>query len=1027
MNEPWNISLLGGLSVRQESLVVERFRSQKFGALLAYLALHPERRHPREELADRFWPDSDAEAARASLRQALASLRRQLEPPPAPMGSVLEADRLYVRLNPDAVRVDVAAFEAATKAAKAGRDPLPNLETAVALYRGDLLPGFYDDWVIAERERLRFAFVEALERLAGLYASADRASQAIESARRLVAAEATREESQRLLIRLLLDSGRPADALRQYEDLKRLLRDQWDAEPEPETSELAREARARGGTSTPVAAVSVPAVGDRTAASTSPVAPPPPVPPTAATAITVRLPMRFTPFFGRGSEVAHVQDLVTGEEPTRLVTLTGIGGSGKTRLAIEVAQAMSSSFPGGVYFVALADTTEGARIDDLVLDALGVRRAADAPAPEQVTRALKERISQTGLILLVLDNAEHLPDEVADAAQRLLSAEEGVFVLATSRTRLELDGEREILVPPLPVPEYPGTPERLLEFPSVALFVDRAKRAQADFALTSRNASAVAALCEKLEGIPLAIELAAARALVMTPTQMLDQVGERYDFLVSRRRDLPERHRSLRAAVAWSVGLLSGGARAFLARLSVFRGGFTLEAAQAVCADPGRSEAAVIELLTDLRAASLVLAEPGAEPDTMRYRLLETIREYGEQLLSEAERADYRRRHAVWCFDYAHALLPLSRSKEAATWLRRMTAELPNLRAAVEWSLTEHTDPNLAHRLLRVVSYYFQARNLFTEIRAYLARAIALPVSDTSPPGLPYELPAITRARTLDDAGGYATVQGDYEAAGTLLEEARSLAEAYDEPRVLLTSLNGLGLLAEMLGDFATAQQRYRASLAIGETHPPKETTAAWLRLHLGICASALGDAGEAARLYEESLAIRRRVGDPRGTSVALSHLGRLEADAPALRSRAAVRYREALQILAEMEDRHSMSSLLLYIADLGIDVSVEHAPTAARLVGAVDAVFEATGTGLSSIGNANQEKRLALLRDLLSGERLESLRREGAGLAFDRVVEEATGLLILVGPSDDAPAAAFSAAGAERAGSLVSGTRRPA
>jgi hypothetical protein len=239
---------------------------------------------------------------------------------------------------------------------------LPNLETAVALYRGDLLPGFYDDWVIAERERLRFAFVDALERLAGLFVSAGRVSEAIESARRLVAAETTREESQRLLMRLLLDARRPADALRQFEDLERLLRDQWDAEPEPETSELAREARSRGGGFASIARITAAATGDPPALSPSSADPSPPSDPASADpAATVRLPMRFTPFFGRGSEVANVQETVTGEEPTRLVTLTGIGGSGKTRLAIEAAQAMGSSFPDGVYFIALADTTEGAR------------------------------------------------------------------------------------------------------------------------------------------------------------------------------------------------------------------------------------------------------------------------------------------------------------------------------------------------------------------------------------------------------------------------------------------------------------------------------------------------------------------------------------------------------------------------------------------------------------------------------------------------------------------------------------------
>jgi len=989
MTEPWRIYLLGGLRAEQGAVVVERFRSQKFGGLLAYLALFPERSHPREELADRFWPDSDVEAARASLRQALASLRRQMEPPPLPMGSVLETDRLYIRLNPDAVRVDVAAFEAAARAgARDGADAAAAraaLEEATALYRGDLLPGFYDDWVLTERERLRFAYFEVLGRLADLHAREGRPAEAAEAARRLVAAEPAREESHRLLMRHLIAAGRPGDALRQYEELSRTLRDRWDGTPEPETDVLAQEARNTLASPEPP---SPPVAGEplsTQAAVPAPLPPPPAVSPEPETA-AVQLPLRFNRFFGRTAEIARVHELlISDEEGAPVITLTGPPGAGKTRLAVEAAEALVNLFPGGVWFVSLADASDPARVDDALADALGAARSPTTPARQAAVGVLKRRAAQ-GRALLLLDNAEHLVEAVADVTLALLAAVPSLSLLVTSRVRLELEGEREVALLPLPVPELPGTPERLLEFPAVALFADRARRALPDFALTPRNAAAVAALCQKLEGVPLALELAAARAAVMTPAQMLEQVNERFDFLVSRRRDLPERHRSLRAAVAWSVDLLSAPSRQFLARLSVFRGGCTLEAAREVCGNGDVEE--TIERLADLRGASLVLVEPGGDPDAMRYRMLEAVREYADSLLTPEERAELQRRHLLACFTFLQSQAGLSRTAEAAGWMRRMNAELPNLRAAIEWALTGQTNPLLPQRLIRGMTSFFQARNLFSEVRSYLTRALAMPGASTaaSPPGLPEEDPRITRARTLKDAGGFATVQCDYAAAGPLLKEALALSEAVGDLRGVISAQNALGLLAEMQDDHVTAQRYYRESEALHERYPIRPATAAWLRHHLGGCADALGDPETAARLYGEALEMRRALGDRRGTALVLSHIGRLEAQEGAPR-KAVPYYREALNLWAERDERYELIDVLAWIAELALEPEYEDAPAAARLIGAVNAIHAATDTTVSPKGEEERLERLARLEERLGEAESRRLRAEGETLPFRRVL----------------------------------------
>ena len=480
MHLPFTLTLLGGLQVvlgqdDPNAAVVTRFRTQKTAALLAYLACHPDRPHPREELIDRFWPDADFEVARVSLRTALASLRRQIEPPGITPNSVLIANRTTVRLNPEAVVIDVSRFEAALAAARrttTATARLPALQLALNLYTGPLLPGFYDDWMLVRREHLAELYRQAVRQAVADQARGGDLPGALATARH--AAETGPQDAtlREVLARLLLaaDKADKSDLLRFVEAV--------DAAP-PEEAVVT-----------------------------------PPMPPVMGS-----LPLMMDRFFGRVVERTRLSDLLKQEE-TRVVTVTGPGGTGKTRLAIEAARAMSGDWRGGAWFVGLRESQTATDVGIAVRDALRLPARPGTDPIDQVIQALlairgerKEGDSGEPDALLVLDNFEHLPADATDVVLRLLRALPGLKCLVTSRRRLAIAGERVYALAPLPVPvaaEAAESPQTLAGIASVQLFVDRAQASRPDFQVTERNAATVAGLCADLEGIPLAIELAAA-------------------------------------------------------------------------------------------------------------------------------------------------------------------------------------------------------------------------------------------------------------------------------------------------------------------------------------------------------------------------------------------------------------------------------------------------------------------------------------------------------------------------------------
>ncbi|HVK04656.1 MAG TPA: tetratricopeptide repeat protein [Armatimonadaceae bacterium] len=701
----WYVRLMGGLAAERASggRRVEKFRSQKVAGLLAYLALHRAAAHARADLTALLWPGAEENAARANLRTALSLLRQELERPGEDADGSVLATRGHseVWLDRDAVTTDVARFEALLEEAgraRATRERAERLAEAVALY-APLLPGRTEPWVGPERERLEESYRDALRRLVAYHEQNRDWDAALEAARRAVAADPLREEPHRELIRLLVAAGRGPEADSARDEMARRLGEAGvplsDGErrlPDPEGD----------------AAV--------TAAVTSTAAASPP---------QVRLPLTLTRFFGRDEEIRGLHALLRPGDgaASRLVTLSGPGGAGKTRLAVEVARRSAADFPGGVWFVPLADVREGGRVHQSIADALAIPRVGMAQPLDQIVHSLNG--SGGAPTLLVLDNFEQIVEEGAPQVREILEGAPGVTILVTSRQRLLIEGEAEFHVAPLATPpSVSDDPGGIGDYPSVRLFADRARAARTDFKITSRNAAVVADICRRLEGIPLALELAAAWSAMLTPSQMVERMDRRLDLLVSRRRDAPDRHATLRAAVDWSYQLLPEQVRVFFLRLGVFDGGWTLEAAEAVT-----GEARALEFLTELRERSLVLVEemPGGE---MRYRMLETLREFAAERLSEDAplRADMYARHRDYFLSLASGAGPGLRGEEQMRVLRLLERELPNLRAALDRALAWPGSARDAARLAAALAWFWTWRSHFREGYVYLLRALdALP------------------------------------------------------------------------------------------------------------------------------------------------------------------------------------------------------------------------------------------------------------------------------------------------------------
>jgi predicted ATPase len=570
------------------------------------------------------------------------------------------------------------------------------------------------------------------------------------------------------------------------------------------------------------------------------------------------LPIQPTPLIGREQQVTAVMTLAR-RESIRLVTLTGAGGTGKTRLSLQVAAELVADFDDGVFFVDLAPIVDPHLFIATVAQTLSVRERPGESLSETLKNYLREKH-----LLLVLDNFEQLLD-AGPAVSALLATAPNLKVLVTSRAPLHLSGEHEYSVPPLAVPDLGKSepPSTLGAYEAVQLFLTRAQAMKPEFELTSENAPAVAEICVRLDGLPLAIELGAARVRVLSPQALLGRLRERLALLTEGTRDAPARQRTLRDTIAWSYGLLDASEQRLFARLSVFLGGATIDAAEAVCESMEELGGAVFDGIASLVEKSLLRRQdegPGAES---RIVMLETIREYAlEKLEGNEEGTLLRQRHATYFAALAEEAEPEILGADQIAWLERLEYERDNFRAALGWSL-EQGDTELALRLIGSLRRAWVARGHLSETRTWLEAAFERSAA----------VPVQVEAKARYGLGRVALVQGDYDRAIPSLEESAHLFREVGEAEGLVFSLADLGFVATAQGRHADAQRFADEALAEAKAVGNETTIAA--ALHSLACTKLDADEyGEARTLFEQSLALRRKVGDKRNIANSLCYLG---------------------------------------------------------------------------------------------------------------------------------------------------------
>jgi predicted ATPase/serine/threonine protein kinase len=726
------------------------------------------------------------------------------------------------------------------------------------------------------------------------------------------------------------------------------------------------------------------------------------------------LPIQPTQFVGRHKEVAAIKEILLRQD-VPLITITGPGGVGKTRLGLKVAEELIDQFPAGVYFVPLAAVSDTGLIPSLIAQTLRVRQTGGQAPLDTLRTHLRDSLRKP--MLLLLDNFEHVV-AAAPIVAELLAIGSCLKVLVTSREPLRVYGEHEFPVPPLALPDSRSLPsiEVLPQYSAVALFIQRAAAVKPDFELTKENASAVTEICARLDGLPLAIELAAARVKLLPPAALLTRLASRLQLLTGGPRGLPARQQTLRGAIDWSHDFLSAAEQKLFRRLAVFVGGCTLEAVEAVCDTSSDLGLDLLDGLASMVDKSLVQHVEQAEGES-RYVMLETIREYAlEKLAASGEDARTRRAHAAYCLVLAEEGAADCTDAERTEWLDRFEIEHDNFRTALDW-LIEGENADWGLRLCSALFRFWETREYLAEGRDRLGKVLRL--AGTAEP-------TKARSRALFAAGVLAGEQADYASADTLIQESLEIAQELDDKHGIAVSLNALAVHArdrgdvtasrplfeqslalwresgdrlavaralsnlanvvKLEGDFLRARSLYEDSLSIFQELGDR-TGIAWSLNYQGDVARDQGDPLAARSLYEESLATFRKLGDRWGIAGSLADLGNLARDQKNFDGAHSL-YHESMKMFQELDHKRGIARLLECFACLA---AVQSLPERSlRLAGAAAALRQTLGAPLTPSDQVKLERILEPARQALANTEDSTAWLEGWVLPVGKAVDEA-------------------------------------
>ena len=990
-------------------------------ALLAYLVLN-RGRHTRDFLSALLWPEYDQSKAFTNLRHVLWETQQAIGE-----GWII-ADRETVGLNIDAdIWLDVAHFESMLNASRAQTDialRIALLTDSVTIYRNHFLTGFslkdaphFNEWAFTESENLRGKLATALTTLSDDLCSSGQAETAIPHARRLIALDPLNEASHRQMMKIYIEAGQHNAAIKQYQTCEQLLRKELGVDSQPETRALYKRIRKGEIKSSQLANQN------------------------EARAPQHNLPFQISTFIGREKELEEIKNLIATR---RLVTLTGTGGIGKTRLSLKTGEQLIHEYTNGIWFVELASLTDPARVPQTVAALFNLVESLNESPTEKLIHFLHPKA-----VLLILDNCEHLLDASAQLADALLRNCPNVKILATSREPLRITGEAQYHVPSLGLPDIQQLLEQLLGYESIQLFEERARLVQDNFSLTLKNASSIAHICSRLDGIPLAIELAAARVNLLSTEQIALHLDESFNLLTGGSRTTLPRHQTLRASIDWSWHLLSEPEQILLRRLSIFAGGWTLDAAESVCTGYGIQPQQVLDGMMQLAVKSLVVVnqEEGRE---RRYRLLEMVRQYAhEKLVESGEKENIRVQHLKYFLNLSEQIEFELKGPRQVEWMARANDERDNLRAAMEYAARTDVEAGLyiSGRLrnfweafdnnegARWLAEFLQkpesknyplarARALCTQAwlllwiqqfdEAHSAAQECLElfrtcrdqhgevdglnllgfISNVIKKGeLNSQGPALEIAQSLGDVGRQAAalyVMGwdhrDLKRAFAYWEEAIKLYREVGNLRPMANTLSILGFFLLLDGDIESAQKCLDESNLLFQQLNPKAEKGHLLGTY-GLIALMRGDYQQARAYFQENATKNKELGSRMDYLWANIRLGQVALYEGNLT--------EARQVFSEtalnfQKDEHTTGLVFTLELMASLYVAVNKAEYAARLIGWADAMREKTSSTRASLEQAVVDRDIAAVVTKIGGEAFQEAYNKGQVMTIDEAVEYA-------------------------------------